>query len=119
LKKLIEASFGGVDQCKKKLSAAAVEEFGSGWAWLVQDGDKLKVIKTANAQTPSSQKARNHCSPSMCGSTPITSTIKTAASTTSTLCWTSSSIGDLPRRISANSRILAAADPPAREDYAA
>jgi len=51
LKKLLEASFGGVDQCKKKLSAAAVEEFGSGWAWLVQEGDKLKVIKTDNAHT--------------------------------------------------------------------
>jgi Fe-Mn family superoxide dismutase len=52
LKKLLEASFGGVDQCKKKLSAAAVEEFGSGWAWLVQDGDKLQVIKADNAHTP-------------------------------------------------------------------
>jgi len=52
LKKLIESSFGGVDACKKELSAAAVGEFGSGWAWLVQDGDRLKVIKTSDAQTP-------------------------------------------------------------------
>jgi Fe-Mn family superoxide dismutase len=52
LKQLIDASFGGVDNCKKELSAAAVGQFGSGWAWLVQDGAKLKVIKTADAQTP-------------------------------------------------------------------
>jgi Fe-Mn family superoxide dismutase len=52
LKKLIDTSFGGVDNCKKELSAACVGEFGSGWAWLVQDGQKLKVIKTGNAQTP-------------------------------------------------------------------
>jgi Fe-Mn family superoxide dismutase len=52
LKKLIESSFGGVDACKKELSAAAVGEFGSGWAWLAQDGDRLKVIKTGNAHTP-------------------------------------------------------------------
>jgi len=52
LKKLLEASFGGVDECKKQLSSAAVGQFGSGWAWLVQDGDKLKVTKTADAQTP-------------------------------------------------------------------
>jgi Fe-Mn family superoxide dismutase len=52
LKQLIEASFGGVDKCKKELSSAAVGQFGSGWAWLVQEGDKLKVIKTGNAGTP-------------------------------------------------------------------
>jgi len=52
LKKLLETSFGGVDECKKQLSSAAVGEFGSGWAWLVQEGDKLKVTKTADAQTP-------------------------------------------------------------------
>jgi Fe-Mn family superoxide dismutase len=52
LKKLIDASFGSIDACKKQLSAAAVGDFGSGWAWLVQDGDRLKVIKTENAHTP-------------------------------------------------------------------
>jgi Fe-Mn family superoxide dismutase len=52
LKRMMEASFGGVDQCKKELSTAAVGQFGSGWAWLIQDGEKLKVIKTGNADTP-------------------------------------------------------------------
>jgi superoxide dismutase, Fe-Mn family len=52
LRKMLEDSFGGVQQCKKELSAQAVGEFGSGWAWLIQDGSKLKVTKTGNANTP-------------------------------------------------------------------
>jgi superoxide dismutase, Fe-Mn family len=52
LKEKIEASFGSVDACKKELSTAAMAQFGSGWAWLVLDGDTLKVIKTGNAATP-------------------------------------------------------------------
>jgi len=52
LKRLMESSFGSVDACKNELSKAAVGEFGSGWAWLAQDGDKLKIIKTGNANSP-------------------------------------------------------------------
>ena len=52
LKQKIEASFGSIDACKKELASAAVSQFGSGWAWLVLDGDKLKVVKTANADVP-------------------------------------------------------------------
>lgn len=52
LKKKIEASFDTVEACKKELAAAATTQFGSGWAWLVQDGDKLKVVKTSNADLP-------------------------------------------------------------------
>ncbi|MDD5129365.1 MAG: superoxide dismutase [Candidatus Omnitrophica bacterium] len=52
LKVKIEASFGSVDACKKELAAAATSQFGSGWAWLVLDGDKLKVVKTGNADSP-------------------------------------------------------------------
>jgi Fe-Mn family superoxide dismutase len=52
LKRSMEESFGGVDQCKKELSKAAVSQFGSGWAWLVQDGGKLKILKTPDAETP-------------------------------------------------------------------
>ena len=42
-KQMIETSFGSVDACKKELSSAAVTQFGSGWAWLVLDGNLLKV----------------------------------------------------------------------------
>jgi len=52
LKQKIVASFGSVDACKKELASAAVSQFGSGWSWLVLDGGKLKVVKTANADDP-------------------------------------------------------------------
>jgi superoxide dismutase, Fe-Mn family len=52
LRRKIETSFGSVEACKKELVGAAVSQFGSGWAWLVLDGDKLKVVKTANAEIP-------------------------------------------------------------------
>jgi len=55
--KMIDA-FGSVDGCKKELPAAAVGQFGSGWAWLVFDDGKLKVVKTANAATPLTTDAR-------------------------------------------------------------
>jgi Fe-Mn family superoxide dismutase len=53
LRQKIEAAFGSVDACKKEWSAAAVGQFGSGWAWLVSDiAGKLKIVKTADAETP-------------------------------------------------------------------
>ncbi|HEY9623313.1 MAG TPA: superoxide dismutase [Crinalium sp.] len=48
----IDSSFGGFDNFKKEFSTAAATQFGSGWAWLIQDGDSLKVIKTPNAENP-------------------------------------------------------------------
>jgi len=55
LKQKINAAFGSVDACKKALSAAAVAEFGSGWAWLVMNGDKMQIVTTSNADTPVTQ----------------------------------------------------------------
>lgn len=55
LRQKIEAAFGSVDACKKELANMAVTQFGSGWAWLVQDGDTLKVLKTGNAEIPPAQ----------------------------------------------------------------
>jgi Fe-Mn family superoxide dismutase len=52
LKQIIDASFGSVDACKKALATVATTQFGSGWAWLVLEADKLKVVGTANAETP-------------------------------------------------------------------
>ena len=49
---LIVKSFGGFDEFKNAFVAAAVAQFGSGWVWLVQDGDGLKIVKTSNADTP-------------------------------------------------------------------
>lgn len=52
LARLVEQSFGSFDALKKELTAAAVSQFGSGWAWLVREGDALKVVKTSNAENP-------------------------------------------------------------------
>jgi Fe-Mn family superoxide dismutase len=52
LKQKIETAFGSVEVCKKELATAATTQFGSGWAWLVNDGDRLQVIKTGNADLP-------------------------------------------------------------------
>jgi Fe-Mn family superoxide dismutase len=52
LLRMIESSFGSIDACRKELANAATTQFGSGWAWLVMDGNKLSVIKTANADLP-------------------------------------------------------------------
>ena len=52
LKAKMEASFGSVAACRQELTKAATSQFGSGWAWLVAEGDALKVVKTGNAETP-------------------------------------------------------------------
>ena len=51
----IDASFGDFDKFKTAFTEAAKTQFGSGWAWLVADGDKLAVVKTPNADTPIAQ----------------------------------------------------------------
>ncbi|MBX6321340.1 MAG: superoxide dismutase [Rhodospirillaceae bacterium] len=50
--KRIESDLGGYDKFAQAFKAAAAGQFGSGWAWLVLDGGKLKVLSTANADTP-------------------------------------------------------------------
>ena len=48
----IDESFGGYAQFKEQFSKAAVDDFGSGWAWLVARGDKLEILATSNAANP-------------------------------------------------------------------
>lgn len=48
----INADFGGFDAFKEAFKNAGTTQFGSGWAWLVLDGGKLKVTKTPNADLP-------------------------------------------------------------------
>ena len=55
LKQMMEASFSSVEACKQELATAAKSKFGSGWAWLVQDGKDLRVIKTNDAENPITQ----------------------------------------------------------------
>ena len=49
----LEKTFGGLNAFMEKFSAAAATRFGSGWAWLVVDGEKkLQVYSTANQDSP-------------------------------------------------------------------
>lgn len=48
----INASFGSFDKFKTQFTDAATKRFGSGWAWLVKDGDKLKIGSTPNQDNP-------------------------------------------------------------------
>jgi len=48
----ITRDFGGFDKFRADFTAAALGRFGSGWAWLVNDGGKLAIATTANADTP-------------------------------------------------------------------
>jgi len=48
----IAAAFGDYKAFKQQFGKAAQSQFGSGWAWLVADGDDLKIVKTANAAAP-------------------------------------------------------------------
>ncbi len=52
LEKRIVADFGSVEKFREEFTQAALTQFGSGWAWLYVDGGKLKVGKTANADSP-------------------------------------------------------------------
>ena len=48
----INSSFGSFDKFVEEFKNAAATQFGSGWAWLISDNGKLKIEKTANADTP-------------------------------------------------------------------
>lgn len=51
LAEAIDRAFGSLDGLKTALTSEGVGHFGSGWAWLVADGDALKVISTHDADT--------------------------------------------------------------------
>jgi len=55
LAKALEKSFGGYSGFKEKLTEAGTKVFGSGWAWLVMEGNQLKIESSANQDTPLSQ----------------------------------------------------------------
>jgi Fe-Mn family superoxide dismutase len=54
----IKESFGDYEKFRKEFTEAGISQFGSGWAWLVKDGGKLKVVKTPNAETPLTTSAK-------------------------------------------------------------
>ena len=52
LKAAIERDFGSVEAFQAEFEKAAATRFGSGWAWLVYEDGKLKVVSTANQDSP-------------------------------------------------------------------
>jgi Fe-Mn family superoxide dismutase len=48
----ISDAFGSFGDFQGKLKDAGVNQFGSGWAWLVHDGSGLAVVSTANQDNP-------------------------------------------------------------------
>jgi superoxide dismutase, Fe-Mn family len=52
LAQAIDSTFGSFDDFKTKLKDAGVNQFGSGWAWLVHDGSGLAVVSTPNQNNP-------------------------------------------------------------------
>jgi superoxide dismutase, Fe-Mn family len=55
---MIQSDFGDFAKFKEELAKAAVTQFGSGWAWVVVDGGKLKVEQTPNAENPLSSPGK-------------------------------------------------------------
>ena len=53
--KQISADFGDFEAFKKTFNETTAKQFGSGWGWLVFQAGKLKVITTANQDSPLSQ----------------------------------------------------------------
>ncbi len=79
--KQISADFGDFEAFKKTFNETTAKQFGSGWGWLVFTGGKLKILTTPIRI----RRSRRDSIPSWattCGSTPITSSTRTAAPNT-------------------------------------
>ena len=52
LARRIDSDFGSHERFSDQLAKAAADQFGSGWAWLIEDAGKLAIVTTSNADTP-------------------------------------------------------------------
>ena len=48
----IKSSFGSFETFKEKFAQAGIYRFGSGWAWLINEGNALSIISTPNQDNP-------------------------------------------------------------------
>ncbi len=52
VKSAIQHTWGDVAKFKTEFTDKAAKLFGSGWVWLVKEGDKLAILQTKDAETP-------------------------------------------------------------------
>lgn len=48
----INTDFGGYNNFVEQMKNAGLNQFGSGWAWLIMKNNKIEIMKTSNADTP-------------------------------------------------------------------
>ncbi len=48
----IDSAFGSFDEFKEKFKAGGIGQFGSGWVWLVKEGDGVAIVSTPNQDSP-------------------------------------------------------------------
>jgi Fe-Mn family superoxide dismutase len=48
----LRSSFGSFNAFKEQFSRAALSRFGSGWAWVIDEGSRLVIESTANQDSP-------------------------------------------------------------------
>jgi len=58
LRQRLERDFGSFEKFCEQFGAAAIGQFGSGWAWLIEKDGRLQVAATSNADTPMAQGIR-------------------------------------------------------------
>jgi Fe-Mn family superoxide dismutase len=63
---MIKAGFGDTETLLEKLAAEAVGHFASGWAWLVLEGDQLRVTSYHDADTPIVHDGREAAADARC-----------------------------------------------------
>jgi Fe-Mn family superoxide dismutase len=51
----INSTFGSFKDFQQKFAEAAAGRFGSGWAWLVKNGDNIEITSTPNQDSPISE----------------------------------------------------------------
>jgi Fe-Mn family superoxide dismutase len=59
LEELINQKFGGIDAFKQEFTNQALNLFGSGWVWLVQnEEERLEILSLPNAENPITQNKK-------------------------------------------------------------